>query len=343
MTRPRTPATSTPTPTSTRTASPNVASSWPTTAKPSSPHGRTRTWMRWLRRPSFPESSHRVPPGGRGQPMAARASRTRHPCRPRAPISRSWKATPLTRRWRTIPATRPAPTGRSICWRTARATQTGWASVLWTSTNKGANFSLLNTNVPGGTCGISNVDRPMIKVNTSTHDLYVAGRIATGVGLFAAHSGNGGTSWDMCQVLDTNGQSGRHSHHARRGRVRDLGQYTNDSTYTWYHATQCGTPGSSRAATPGAAQRILGLRLTPPTRSLASGTLSGSTGTQTPTGFRPFPSRGPPSPTATSTWSIPTCRRTDSTTDQGDIFLAEAATNSDGSLTLTGPARHGQQ
>ena len=79
---------------------------------------------------------------------------------------------------------------------------------LWTSANAGRTFSLLNTNVPGGAWGISNVDRPMVKVNTSTHDLYVAGRAATGdTGvIFAAHSPTGGTNWDRCQIFDANGQ-----------------------------------------------------------------------------------------------------------------------------------------
>ena len=86
---------------------------------------------------------------------------------------------------------------------------TNWLGFrLWASTNKGANFTLINTNVPGGNWGISGVDRPMIKVNLSTHDLFVAGGIAVGnVGVFAAHSSNGGTNWDVCNLLDGDGQT----------------------------------------------------------------------------------------------------------------------------------------
>jgi hypothetical protein len=208
---------------------------------------------------------------------------------------------------------------------------------LWTSANHGTNFSLLNTNVPGGTWGISQVDRPMIKVNTSTHDLYVAGRAASlspTASVFAAHSTNGGTSWDLCQLFDTNAQWCDIS--TTPGAVVYVtwvastpatnGAYANSVRYAWL------LPGSNNWSGP----TNFGITLN---STLAGGQgqalrFKGDTNTdwfQTP----PFPRTTFANGHLYLVYSeLPT---NPPTTDQGDIFLAEAATNSDGSLTMTTP------
>ena len=80
---------------------------------------------------------------------------------------------------------------------------------LWTSADKGVTFNEANTNVPG-VLSITNCDRPMIKVDPTTHYLYVAGASvypgAAGVGVFAARSKTAGASWDASQLLDPGAQ-----------------------------------------------------------------------------------------------------------------------------------------
>jgi hypothetical protein len=79
---------------------------------------------------------------------------------------------------------------------------------LWISTNKGTNFTLVNTNIPGSGL-VSDSDGPRIMV-ASNGDLY-----ATGAGsssgqytTWVAHSTDGGLTWDGFQKFDTNGVAG---------------------------------------------------------------------------------------------------------------------------------------
>jgi hypothetical protein len=78
---------------------------------------------------------------------------------------------------------------------------------LWTSTNTGQSFTLISTNLPGGSSPPPGCDRPMIKVDPSTHYLYVAATsnangVTNGVGLFVARSTNYGVNWDLYKPLD---------------------------------------------------------------------------------------------------------------------------------------------
>jgi hypothetical protein len=209
---------------------------------------------------------------------------------------------------------------------------------LWTSTNYATNFSLLNTNVPGGAWGVSNVDRPMIKVNRSTHDLYVAGGSLAGTtnqGAFAAHSASGGTNWDLCQVFDTYGTfcdivitPGGVVYVTWVAYPSAVGPYTNTIRYAWL------MPGSNSWSGPSDFGITLNSTLAGGQRQALR--FKGDTNTDW---FEtlPFPRTTFANGHLYLVYSdLPS---TNSTTDQGDIFLAEAATNSDGSLTLTGPVR----
>ena len=201
---------------------------------------------------------------------------------------------------------------------------------LWASTNKGANFTLINNNVPGSNWGISNADRPMIKANLSTHDVYVAGLAAAPInrGIFAAHSSNGGTNWDVCTLLDFNGQFADIA-------VTPAGVayvtwvvyaysgsgWTNWIRYAWL------APGSTNWSNP----RDLGIALN---SQLLIGYRKGLrfNGDDSNDWFEmlPFPR------TAFANGRIYVAYSDlpypGSVTDQGDIFLAEAATNSNCSL-----------
>jgi hypothetical protein len=201
---------------------------------------------------------------------------------------------------------------------------------LWTSTNKGANFTLINTNIPGGNWGISNVDRPMIKANLSTHDVYIAGHAggSANYGLFAAHSSNGGTNWDVCRLVDTNAQMADIAvtpagvayvtwvAYASSGSA-----YTNWIRYTWL------APGSTNWSNP----RDLGITLN---SQEFFGYRKGLrfNGDDTNDWFEvlPFPRTAFANGRIYIAYSdLP---YPGSTTDRGDIFLAEAATNSNCSL-----------
>src|SRR5579883_124407 len=74
---------------------------------------------------------------------------------------------------------------------------------LWKSTDKGATFTFVNGNVPGAVVA---ADKPMIKVSSTTHDIYAAGAQA-GNTVWAAHSGNGGLSWDNYKTIETSSPS----------------------------------------------------------------------------------------------------------------------------------------
>ncbi|HXP62109.1 MAG TPA: hypothetical protein VN829_16550 [Dongiaceae bacterium] len=207
---------------------------------------------------------------------------------------------------------------------------------LWTSANLGRTFSLLNTNVPGGAWGISNVDRPMIKANTSTHDLYAAGlgTSGTNTGAFAAHSGNGGANWNLYQFFDV--------HATWCDIVITPGgavyvtwvAYTNDATFTYFtnrlrYAWL--VPGSNSWSGPEDFGITLNSQLQWGYRHALR--FNGDTNTDyflTP----PFPRAAFANGHLYLVYSdLP---YVGSTIDQGDIFLAEAAPNADGSLNLTG-------
>ena len=78
---------------------------------------------------------------------------------------------------------------------------------LWTSTDKGTNFTLLNTNVPGNGW-VGSTDKPMLRVNPTTHALYVAGS-TSGNNTWAARSTNSGSSWSLYRSLDSLGDASR--------------------------------------------------------------------------------------------------------------------------------------
>ena len=208
---------------------------------------------------------------------------------------------------------------------------TNWLGFrLWASTNKGASFALINANVPGGNWGVSRADRPMIKANLSTHDLYVAGAslIPTFLGVFAAHSSNGGTNWDACSFFDADAN------------MADIAVTPAGVAYvTWIAFTNSGSfytnriryawlaPGSTNWSSP----RDLGISLNSP---LPLGVTRGLrfNGDDTNDYFQMlvFPRTAFANGRIYVAYSdLP---NPGSTTDQGDIFLAEAATNSDCSL-----------
>src|SRR5262249_17312997 len=79
---------------------------------------------------------------------------------------------------------------------------------LWTSTDKGASFTLLSTNIPGTVLG---VDGPRIKL-VSGGDLYASGSFVSTTRIsgtiFIAHSTKGGTAWTNLHALETNYANG---------------------------------------------------------------------------------------------------------------------------------------
>jgi len=80
---------------------------------------------------------------------------------------------------------------------------------LWTSTNTGQSFTLINTNLPGGPSPPTICDRPMLKVDPSTHYLYAAGSSTPTNGgkvLFTARSTNYGINWDLYHPFGETGQ-----------------------------------------------------------------------------------------------------------------------------------------
>jgi hypothetical protein len=220
---------------------------------------------------------------------------------------------------------------------------TNWIGFrLWTSADQGKTFSLINSNVPGGTIGITNVDRPMIKVNLTNHDLYVAGVSLppAGVGIFAARSTSGGTNWDMCQAFDD-----------AIGQWTDIAVTPGGVVYvTWITYTNAKANGIMYYT-----NRIRYAWLAPGSNSWSSPTDLGVTlNSEIADGLR-FPLRFNGDATNDCFETLPFPRTVfanghmyvvysdlpyvGSTIDQGDIFLAEASTNSGGSLTLTGQTR----
>ena len=204
---------------------------------------------------------------------------------------------------------------------------------LWTSTNLGANFTLVNTNIPGDSWGISNVDRPMINVNLTNHDLYVAGVATfTNGGLFAASSANGGTSWTNCKLFDPNGHMPDIAV-TPAGAVyvtwvtstNTNGGYSNSVSYAWLPAGSTSWSGPASLGITLNSTEYWGERS--PLRFKGD---SASDSFQT----LPFPRAVFANGYIYLVYSDLPYRG--STTDQGDIFLAEAEINgSDGSLILT--------
>jgi hypothetical protein len=74
---------------------------------------------------------------------------------------------------------------------------------LWASVNKGTNFTLVNTNVPQN-ASVDVADKPMIKINPATGELFVAGSTLFNVQTFAARSLDGGNTWTNFHCLATN-------------------------------------------------------------------------------------------------------------------------------------------
>jgi hypothetical protein len=213
---------------------------------------------------------------------------------------------------------------------------------LWTSTNTGQSFTLITTNLPGGPSPPPGCDRPMVKVDPSTHYLYVAGTsnpngVTNGVGLFVARSTTHGTNWDLYKPFEGGGQTdiaikpnGPVYVFWLTGTGNYPGPYTNRLRYAWL------MPGSTNWSGP----NDVGITL--------NSTLAG--GDRNPLRFNgdstndyflaiPFPRAVYANSHIYLAYSdLPSTNQ--STTDQGDIFLADLyLTHTDGSLTLTMPPR----
>src|SRR3974390_2773909 len=205
---------------------------------------------------------------------------------------------------------------------------------LWTSTNNGQSFTLICTNLPGGSSPPPRCDRPMVKSDLSTHYLYAAG--SSEHTMFAVRSTNYGINWDLYQRFDTNaGQT-------------DIAIKPNGPVYVFW-LTYTNTFGTNWIS------RLRYAWLMPGSTSWSGPNDVGITLNATGPGGDRYPLRLNGDSTADWFTMIPFPRAAyvnshiylaysdlpstnQYTTDQGDIFLAElAATNSNGSLTLTMP------
>ncbi|MCX6922094.1 MAG: hypothetical protein NT154_02570 [Verrucomicrobia bacterium] len=174
------------------------------------------------------------------------------------------------------------------------------------------------------------MDRPMIKANLSTHDLYIAGlsTAPTKYGVFAAHSSNGGTNWDVCSLFDTDAQfadiavtPASVAYVTWIAYTNSGSGYANQIRYAWL------APGSTNWSNP----RDLGITLNSQT-DLGFRYALRFNGDDSKDNFEmlPFPRTAFANGRLYVAYSdLP---NPGSTTDQGDIFLAEAATNSNCSL-----------
>ncbi len=95
---------------------------------------------------------------------------------------------------------------------------------LWKSSDNGQNFSLVNTNVPGG---VSGVDKPMLAINnfaglSNSTNLYAAG---TAGGVFIARSANAGATWTGVTNFGI-------------GHGADIAIHTNGTVYVFYLASR---------------------------------------------------------------------------------------------------------
>jgi hypothetical protein len=196
---------------------------------------------------------------------------------------------------------------------------------LWTSTDKGSTFSLLNNNVPNS-ASVLTADKPMIKVNGA--DLYVSGKSSGTTTIWAAHSSNGGSTWDSFRTLETAYPSnGSDIAIAVDGTVYVLwlqgtggGPYVNKLRYAWLSGGSWST------------SRDFGITLNS-TQQFASGNPLRS---KTAPSSDYFESNGFPRVAVANgriyvvyadlpaSWA--------STGDRGDIFVAEAVINGDHSL-----------
>jgi hypothetical protein len=205
----------------------------------------------------------------------------------------------------------------------ARVPGTSTGFRLWTSTDKGANFALLNTNVTGDLANFT--DKPMIKVNGS--DLYASGAMALTT-IWAAHSGNGGSSWDAHRTLDTSYPStGTDIVIAPDGTAyvfwmqgSGTGTYSYKLRYAWY------SPGVGWSAS----SHDFGITLNS-TGWLGSGSLLRA---NTANSQDYFDSNGFPR-VAFANGHVYVVYADASIGDRGDIWLAEAGTNADHTLTIT--------
>ena len=210
---------------------------------------------------------------------------------------------------------------------------------LWTSTDAGQSFTLINTNLPGGSSGAVKCDRPMVKVDPATHYLYAAGTSsgADGIGMFAARSTNHGVNWDLCKTLD------------KPGGQTDIAIKANGPVYVfWLTGTGSGPIYTNRlryawlmpGSTDWSGPNEVGITLN---STLAGGDRHALrfNGDSTNDWFLiiPFPRAACANNHIYLAYSdLPSPSLL--TTDQGDIFLAELNISpSDGSLTLTMPPR----
>src|SRR5436190_2644839 len=201
---------------------------------------------------------------------------------------------------------------------------------LWASTNKGTSFILINTNVPGNVQG---VDGPRLKLVGS--DLYASGGFEAGGSItcrvWVAHSANGGASWNSFHTLETNFSNGGaevlqapgtiYAFWLQRG-TTSAAPYTKVFSYAWLSG---GSWSSSRS---------LGITLNSPNAG-GSGNPLRFNGDNT-NDF--FISNGVPFPAFANGrvyLAYADLPSTNSTSDHGDIFLAEFTTNSDHSLSLS--------
>jgi hypothetical protein len=210
---------------------------------------------------------------------------------------------------------------------------------LWTSTNNGQGFTLINTNVPGGSSGVIKCDRPTVKVDPSSHYLYAAGTSSgpDGIGMFAARSTNHGINWDLCKAFD------------KPGGQTDIAIQPNGPVYVFW-ITYPGTapiytnqlryawlmPGSTNWSGP----NDVGITLNSTDQGGHRWPLRFN-GDSSDDNFEiiPFPRAAYANSHIYLAYSdLPSTNQ--STTDKGDIFLAELNISpSDGSLTLTMPPR----
>jgi hypothetical protein len=109
---------------------------------------------------------------------------------------------------------------------------------LWTSTDRGQSFNPVNMDVPGLDIHTNHLvkaqDKPMIKLNST--NLYVASSGDDGTNfVWAAHSSNGGTNWDLYNRLDNN----------TNGDVRgvDIATVQDGTTYFFWLRSDSGSNG----------------------------------------------------------------------------------------------------
>jgi hypothetical protein len=199
---------------------------------------------------------------------------------------------------------------------------------LWTSTDKGATFTLVNNNVPNNP-NVLTADKPMIKANGT--DLYVSGKSFGSTTIWADHSGNGGNTWDSFQTLDTAFPSNGSDIAISAGTVyvfwlqgSGSGPYVNKLRYAWL-------PSGGSWST----SHDFGITLNS-TGAFGTGQLLRSS-TAASSDF--FDSNGFPR-VAVANGRIYVVYAdlpyAGSAADRGDIWLAEGLINADHSLTLNG-------